>query len=626
MLIDMRPVARVATDLAQRYAHAVAKDRIARLTAVLFVLATAVYLLPITGESSREWLSRRGSLYLFLPLCLIALQVGRDRLAEELERRWWNDLSIAYGCWLVVPVLYFTGNHLLPGLQPHVGLIADVLYAVFYLFLILAGERIPGRAYRWRAPTLERAVAWPAALAFVGGLLGYFALLPGIFTRDVYNEAVPSMYLYIALDLYLSLRFFHLAATTPSPRWRAIHATVALSFTGIMLSDLTESAGWWSGSPQWGQSQDVLFLLPYVFLVLAARIRHQRFPEPPERELSEIRHADALPTPSIRTVVFALSMPVLHFALYGLDLLDPTLEPARELLVTIAMIVLGMIAMLQHRVLQRRARELWAERVKIERALRQSEQDLRLILERKQAEAAVRASEEKFRKVFRASPDALVITTVKQGTILDVNDGFERVYGHHRDDVIGQTVADIHFWVRESDRDAFLRTFERRGNAVADVWVRRHSGEERRVRLSSQRLEFDGAPCLLTVSHDITETHRLHERLRDQANLLEQAHDAIWALDPEGHIVFWNRGAEQLYGWHADEATGRTASGLLGTEPVDHDWYGISKHRTRDGGEVIVRSRWTRVRDGGGKVRSYLVINTELSEITPGPMKSLQSL
>jgi PAS domain S-box-containing protein len=120
---------------------------------------------------------------------------------------------------------------------------------------------------------------------------------------------------------------------------------------------------------------------------------------------------------------------------------------------------------------------------------------------------------------------------------------------------------------------------------------------------------------------------RAEDQIREQATLLNKAHDAILVRDMENSILFWNEGAERLYGWKATEVTGQKASELLFKESerqqIDEpmrilklkgDWNGELRHRTKDGRDIIVQSRWTLVRDDTGEPRSILTINTDVTE------------
>src|SRR5918912_3015147 len=98
-----------------------------------------------------------------------------------------------------------------------------------------------------------------------------------------------------------------------------------------------------------------------------------------------------------------------------------------------------------------------------------------------------------------------------------------------------------------------------------------------------------------------------------QAQLLELAADAILVRDVgTGRIRYWNRGAEQLYGWLREEAVGQVADSLLQTqfprplEDIEAElmstgrWEGELVHTTRDGRQLIVASRWAVEREDAG--------------------------
>src|SRR5581483_10466141 len=113
--------------------------------------------------------------------------------------------------------------------------------------------------------------------------------------------------------------------------------------------------------------------------------------------------------------------------------------------------------------------------------------------------------------------------------------------------------------------------------------------------------------------------------LREQAQLLELAKDAILAMDGDGTIHFWNSGAEAMYGWTRDEAIGRRSHDLLKTEfPIplpeierrlrsEGHWEGELIHTRRDGSRLRVLSRWA-LRKGDNRAAGFLEINTDITE------------
>ena len=114
---------------------------------------------------------------------------------------------------------------------------------------------------------------------------------------------------------------------------------------------------------------------------------------------------------------------------------------------------------------------------------------------------------------------------------------------------------------------------------------------------------------------------------REQSELLELIHDAIFVRDLENKIVFWNHAAERLYGWKKDEVRGHTTHGLLQTEfPYQLHliesairekgyWEGELKHKTRDGEIVIVSSRWALRTGQNGEVLGVLEGNRDITKL-----------
>src|SRR5206468_1649793 len=112
----------------------------------------------------------------------------------------------------------------------------------------------------------------------------------------------------------------------------------------------------------------------------------------------------------------------------------------------------------------------------------------------------------------------------------------------------------------------------------------------------------------------VAESRQAQKQIQEQAALLDKAQDAISVQDLEGRVLFWNRGAERLYGWSAAEAVGRRVSELLRGQRTEvrgqrsevrgqeigvssltsdlcpltseEEWSGELRHLTRSGKEV----------------------------------------
>ncbi len=125
----------------------------------------------------------------------------------------------------------------------------------------------------------------------------------------------------------------------------------------------------------------------------------------------------------------------------------------------------------------------------------------------------------------------------------------------------------------------------------------------------------------------IHELQRAEEKIREQVELLDKAQDAIIVLDLEDRVVYWNKSAERIYGWSANEVIGQGLKQLLfrGDSPPElqetiksvnerGDWVGELKEFTKDGRQIIVQARPTLIRDGEGRPKGVLIINTDITE------------
>ena len=128
------------------------------------------------------------------------------------------------------------------------------------------------------------------------------------------------------------------------------------------------------------------------------------------------------------------------------------------------------------------------------------------------------------------------------------------------------------------------------------------------------------------IARDITERRRAEATLREQAEVINQAYDAIFLRDSANAITLWNQGAERTYGYTQEEALGRSPHELLKTEPPvplaeiyeslrrDGYWEGELRHTRKDGEQIVVESRWATVRDERGEVTSILEITRDVTE------------
>ncbi len=245
-------------------------------------------------------------------------------------------------------------------------------------------------------------------------------------------------------------------------------------------------------------------------------------------------------------------------------------------------------------------------------------------------------SEERFRTVARATTD-VIWDWDPASSNLWWSEGLKTVFGH-----ASAAMASLAFWrshVHPEDRERVSTSIRRALDGAGDHWseeyrFQRADGSSAHVLDQGYVLrDATGNPRrMIGGMTDLSEHRRMEdtlrqneERIREQASLLDKAHDAILVRDLEHRITYWNKSAEELYGWSAEEAVGRTISELLYRDSTDFlaatrttletgEWKGEIRQATRSGGEVLVEGRWTLVRDAEGRPKSILAINSDITE------------
>jgi PAS domain S-box-containing protein len=125
---------------------------------------------------------------------------------------------------------------------------------------------------------------------------------------------------------------------------------------------------------------------------------------------------------------------------------------------------------------------------------------------------------------------------------------------------------------------------------------------------------------------DITDRKRIEQTIQEQVTLLNVATDAIFVRDLDHQILFWNHGAERIYGWQAAEAIGKKTTEFLYGEVPDQleqalnttietgEWQGELHQLTKSKQKLIIQSRWTLVRDEAEQPKFILTVNTDITE------------
>lgn len=140
------------------------------------------------------------------------------------------------------------------------------------------------------------------------------------------------------------------------------------------------------------------------------------------------------------------------------------------------------------------------------------------VTERRAAQKALRASEQRYRTIFQMSQDAIAISRLSDQTYIEVNQAFLDIIGYDRDEVIGRTREQMDIWVDPRARQKMIQTL-REGSSCQNLETqfRRKCGSVFWGLISASVVEIDGAPCVLSITRDISESKLVEAQIRSLA-------------------------------------------------------------------------------------------------------------
>jgi len=149
---------------------------------------------------------------------------------------------------------------------------------------------------------------------------------------------------------------------------------------------------------------------------------------------------------------------------------------------------------------------------------------IRDITERKRAEEALRESENLFRLTFKSSPDAINLNRLDDGLYVDINDGFTKITGYTRADVLGDTSLTLNIWNDLADRQQLVQELLKKGFVEnLETQFRRKDGKLITGLMSARVISLNGVPHIISISRDISERKALEEEKKKLQNELIQA-------------------------------------------------------------------------------------------------------
>lgn len=212
---------------------------------------------------------------------------------------------------------------------------------------------------------------------------------------------------------------------------------------------------------------------------------------------------------------------------------------------------------------------------------------------------------------FRGRDIVLILS--RTGRIVEANDAAISAYQYDRDTLFSKHIGDLRAPKEMARLPKQLAEAQEFGARFETVH-RRADGSEFPVEVVSGGTVIGGEKFLLSIVRDIADRKRMEKQLEFQASLLNLSTEPIFAWYLDGEITYWNHGADNLYGFSADEAIGKTSHSLLRTEhpqpsPKFLDnlrknrlWSGELRQTTKSGRVVSVESRHQVLQEDDGRL------------------------
>ncbi|MBK6680189.1 MAG: PAS domain S-box protein [Ignavibacteriales bacterium] len=184
-----------------------------------------------------------------------------------------------------------------------------------------------------------------------------------------------------------------------------------------------------------------------------------------------------------------------------------------------------------------------------------------LINQRLQSDITV--TKNHFQSIFNLAPGAVLISTVEDGKIVEVNETFSLITGYGREEAIGKTTQELGFWQHNTDREWVVNDIKIYGQFLnREVKLNRKSGEEFIGLISGSVISLNDKPHIISNTQDVTEKYLAEEKVKASEEkyrtLTETTPNIILMHDFNGIITYINRAGLKLIQLPEKEIIGKS--------------------------------------------------------------------
>ena len=253
---------------------------------------------------------------------------------------------------------------------------------------------------------------------------------------------------------------------------------------------------------------------------------------------------------------------------------------------------------------------------------------IRDISVRKRAELELQRSVQLMTMVFNSSPIAASIVTLDDARFVQVNPSWERDFGWPVDGMLGKTTAEIGLWPEVGRREAMVDALRSVGRIINfETALVHRNGSRREVSISAEIIDFDGRPCILAYTQDMTDRKASEVQLNQLSMAVEQSPVVVAITDLNGDLEYVNDAFVRSTGYTREESIGQNPRVLQSGETpretyasmwaaLSHGlpWNGVFYNRRKNGSRYIESVQVTPIRQTDGRVTHYMASKEDITD------------
>jgi PAS domain S-box-containing protein len=202
--------------------------------------------------------------------------------------------------------------------------------------------------------------------------------------------------------------------------------------------------------------------------------------------------------------------------------------------------------------------------------------------ERSMVEMELRASEEKFRKVFQASPVAIIISSLEDGRVIEANDAYWKLTGFDPQKSVGRTAVELGLWNNEKERKDFIDQLKQKYSIYDPEYLFENiRGESISTLAFYELVNLGGEDSVVSMFYDITEQKNVRESLKNTEArtraILTSIPDMIFEISSDGTLLDFMASSEIAPLMPPSEFLGRNIKELFPPVIADQTFFALER-------------------------------------------------